>query len=214
MLPVNQHKIGRATTKRAAAPSPTKDKLFHAALELLDSHYPEAITGEMLLEHSGASRGSLYHHYADLSDLLELALVHKFAGLVDANIDALTQMVNESASADEMFDWQCRISTVTQSPDRRGNRFFRARMIGFAEGNPRLTERLGIEQKRMTDTLASLFTTAQERGWMNKMFDPQAAALFVQAYTLGRVIDDISVDQVDPDNWNDLINRVIKQVFF
>lgn len=211
---VNHHKIGRATTKRAIPLSPTKDKLFRAALELLESHYPEAITGEMLLEHSGVSRGSLYHHYVDLSDLIEQALVHKFAEKVDANIDVFTQMLNRCATADELLDLQCRISEVIQSPDQRGHRFFRARMIGFSEGNPRLTERLGIEQQRMTDALTSVFKTAQERGWMNKMFDPRAAALFVQAYTLGRVIDEVSVDQVDAKSWNDLINRVIKQVFF
>lgn len=211
--PTTRRKIRGAVQQRAPKVQPTKEKLLQTALVLLETHFPEDVTGEMLLEHSGVSRGSLYHHFVDVSDLLEQALVRKFSAQVDANIEILSHMMAVSSSADEMYHALCDITEATQAPENKRSRFVRARLIGFAEDNDRLLQRMGAEQKRMTDALTGLFTTAQTRGWMNTSFEPKTAALFVQAYTLGHVIDDISIDHIDQDSWNDLIKRVVKQVF-
>lgn len=213
MISATQRKMRGAVQRRAPTEQPTKEKLLKTALNLLETHFPEDITGEMLLEHSGVSRGSLYHHFVDVSDLLELALVRKFSTQVDANIESLSNLMSASQSADQMYDGLCAVTDITQAPENKRSRFVRARLIGFAEENDRLLERLGAEQKRLTDALTELFAAAQERGWMNKAFNPNTAALFIQAYTLGRVIDDISIDHIDQDSWNDLIKRVIKLVF-
>lgn len=213
MIPVTQRKIRGTAHRRASAVQPTKKKLLETALTLLETYFPEDVTGEMLLEHSGVSRGSLYHHFVDVTDLLEQALVRKFSMQVDNNIEVLSNMMAVSSSANEMYNALCDITEVTQAPKNKRSRFVRARLIGFAEDNDRLLARLGAEQKRLTDALTELFSTAQTRGWMNTSFEPKTAALFVQAYTLGHVIDDISIDHIDQDSWNELIKRVIKQVF-
>lgn len=213
MALTSQRKIRGTAYKRIPERQPTKEKLLNTALGLLDLYFPENITGDMVIEHSGVSRGSLYHHFADVSDLLEQALVFRFSEQVDANIKTLAQMMKDSRSADDMYNGLCQVTEMTQAPENRRGRFIRARLIGFAEDNDRLTQRLGMQQKRLTDGITELFVDAQQRGWMNKMFDAQAAAQFVQAYTLGRVIDDISVDHVEQQHWNDLIKRVVKLVF-
>ena len=41
-----------------------------------------------------------------------------------------------------------------------------------------------------------------------------AGAVFIQAYTLGRVVDDISAEKVDPEKWKDLIHEVIDALIF
>lgn len=71
-----------------------------------------------------------------------------------------------------------------------------------------------MEQKRLTDSLTALFETNQQRGWMRPDFDPAVASIFIQAYTLGRVIDDVSQEKVDPDHWDDFINQAIRALFF
>lgn len=213
MIPATQRKIRGAVQRRVPTAQPTKEKLLQTALTLLETHFPEDITGDMILDHSGISRGSLYHHFLDVSDLLEQALVRRFSRRVDAGIDAFNAMFDSCATPDDLYAQLCIMTEETQSQENRQHRFVRARMIGFAEGNDRLTQRLGTEQQRMTDAIARIFAKAQEKGWMNMAFDPTTAALFVQAYTLGRVIDDISLDHVDQASWNDLIKRVIKLVF-
>jgi hypothetical protein len=38
--------------------------------------------------------------------------------------------------------------------------------------------------------------------------DPRAIAILIQAYTLGRIIDDVVDRKVDPDSWIDVIDRI------
>jgi hypothetical protein len=37
--------------------------------------------------------------------------------------------------------------------------------------------------------------------------------VFIQAYTLGKIVDDMSSSQVNQENYNSLINKIIKEVF-
>jgi hypothetical protein len=83
----------------------------------------------------------------------------------------------------------------------------------MAGSNDRFRRILGIQEQRVTDALADLFREAQARGWMNTDFDPQAAAVLIQAYTLGRIVDDISPNQMDQEKWVDLITTLIERVF-
>ena len=54
-----------------ASSHPTKEALIDAVLELLQSEHLVEVTSEEVLEKSGISKGSLYYHFEDFSDLLE-----------------------------------------------------------------------------------------------------------------------------------------------
>jgi hypothetical protein len=66
----------------------------------------------------------------------------------------------------------------------------------------------------MTNALQDLIDEAKRRGWIRTDIDAMATAVFIQAYTLGRVVDDISTEKVDPQKWNDLINKIIVNHMF
>jgi hypothetical protein len=72
---------------------------------------------------------------------------------------------------------------------------------------------LGAEQARLTDALTDLITQAQEKGLYRRDFDARACAVLIQAYTLGKIVDDVVEEPVDPQAWNDLIMQVITNVF-
>ena len=50
---------------------PTRVRLIDTMVEMLQTTPASAITTEAVLETSGISRSSLYHHFADFSDLIE-----------------------------------------------------------------------------------------------------------------------------------------------
>ena len=52
---------------------PTKSSLIHCAADLLDKYRFDEITVEMVLDRSGVSKGSLYHHFEDLDELMDIA---------------------------------------------------------------------------------------------------------------------------------------------
>ena len=167
----------------------------------------------MILRHSGVSRGSLYHHFNDLADLIETALVRIFTRTVDENISLMANLLETSSSPAEFNRSIELFNEVTQAPARRAVRFERARLLGMAYNNPRLTAGLAIQQTRLTQSYADLFKKAQERGYFRDDFDPKAAAVLIQAYTLGKIVDDIGSDPVPQEVWNDLIVQLIRRMF-
>jgi AcrR family transcriptional regulator len=191
---------------------PTRDKLLQATVALMSDHLPQAITSEMVLQSSGISKGSMYHHFQDFSELLELAMVDAFASAVDKTIAAFTALLQSAKSKDDMLEGLSTVTAKTQPRVLKKLRLQRARLISFTEDNPRLATAMATEQQRLTDAITDLIREAQERGWMNKNFDPRCAAVLIQSYTLGKIVDDIVTNQMTESGWNSLIGQIIENV--
>ena len=86
-------------------------------------------------------------------------------------------------------------------------------MLTKANNSPRFAKQLQALQKQLTDSLTDLVREAQERGFYKKSIDAKSIAVFIQAYTLGKIIDDSSESPVDQDAYAHLINTIIKDVF-
>ena len=193
----------------AKSSHPTRDRLIETMAELLDGSDPEHITADQVLTASGVSKGSLYHHFEDFEDLLEAALIARFSVNVDATIDALAQILATVSSRDDLLKALRKLNIYNQDQARSSFRLERARAAGLTYSSPRFHEALGAEQKRLTDAFTDLFIEAQNKGWMSENVDARAAAVFVQAYTVGRVVDDIAPEKVDPAAWIDLVMHVV-----
>ena len=203
----------RTPAKQPEGEHPTKKMLIDLAVVQLEDRLPEEITIESILESAGLTKGALYHHFSDFAELIEIALVVRFAQFVDDSIASLSAMANAAQSRDEVLAGMAAITAMTQRPDRKHIRFARAHVLTLASRNPRLADKLAVEQFRLTDALTALISTAQQRGWFNGEFDPRAGAVLIQAYTLGRIVDDITTEPVDPDAWERLITQLIERVF-
>ena len=193
---------------------PTKQTLLDTVVELLNSKVPAEINSEEVLEISGISKGSLYHHYADFSELIEQALIVRFARYVDASIAALSQVLRTAKSKTELFEGLKQVTRHTQSEKMKDGRYERLGSMATAIRSPRMQLALGAEQERLTEALADLFRESQERGWGNKDFQPRVIAVMVQAYTMGKIVDDITPTHMDSENWALLIDTFLERIFF
>ena len=61
--------------------------------------------------------------------------------------------------------------------------------------------------------LAAIFADAQAKGWITPQLDARAAAVLFQAYTLGKIMDDISMQRVDRGAWDQMVDRTLERVF-
>lgn len=191
----------------------TKTLLIETTARLIEVRGAGSLQVEEVLAASGVSRGSLYHHFEDFYELIEVATAERFSASVDRSIAAISRLLDSATSREECFAGLRQITEQTQARELESVRFERARALGMAGSNDRFRRILGIQEQRVTDALSDLFREAQGRGWMNTDFDPQAAAVLIQAYTLGRIVDDISPHQMDQEAWVDLITTLIERVF-
>jgi hypothetical protein len=190
---------------------PTKNALIEATRELLKTNALKDISTEQILTKSGISKGSLYHHFEDLEELVESAMLLRYTEWVDASIKAITQVLQVVKSPEDVYKGLVTITQQTQDPKRRSDRIYRAEVIGAATSSPRLAKNLGAQQQRLTDALADLVRETQAKGFFHQDIDPHVLAVFIQAYTFGKVVDDFSDTPMESENWNALINDFLKK---
>lgn len=188
---------------------PTKRLLLETAIDLIDEFGPQGFTVEKVLETSGISKGSLYHHYVDFDDLIDQAQIVRYGRAVDEDLTHIIEAIRKSKSRDDFLSRVKGIVDYASSENRVRDRSNRALILGSSWGKPEFRRALGEEQKRLTDAFVDLQREMAERGWIKPKFSPVAIATFIQAYAFGRLIDDVLDERVDTDEWGELVAAVI-----
>jgi AcrR family transcriptional regulator len=191
---------------------PTKEKLIATMVALLDDQSLSSIQVDDVLRESNISKGSLYHHFENFDDLVEVTLIARFAAGVDLSIELVAGAVNGAKSAKELVEKIIEVTTFTQGRERAKFRMERARVIGLSVNSPKLLNALEREQDRLTTAMADLVREGQEKGWVSKAFDAKTIAVYLQAYTLGRVVDDVASkdNKIDPQDWSNVVVAALK----
>ena len=192
---------------------PTKTKLIEATTALLKRHKSAELSVDMVLAESNISKGSLYHHFEDLEDLIEVTLLARYAKWVDINVVTMSNILVNARSSKDIYMGLVEITERSQDRNLSKERFFRAEVLAKANSSPRFSKKLQDLQQQLTDSLTDLIREAQEKNYYDKSNDPKAVAVFIQAYTLGKIVDDISSSQVNQESYNALINKIIKEIF-
>lgn len=187
---------------------PTRVRLLEAVVDMMDETPPDDIHSEYVLRATGISRGSLYHHYEDFTELLEDAMLHRFSAGVEASTAAIEGIVQAAGTQAEFFSMLEGVTRATQARKRSDVRFDRARMLAMAQYNERFKAKLGAVQDQLTDALTTCIAQAQDKGWVNPNFQARTLAVFIQAYTLGKVVDDVGEHPMDDADWDNLITLI------
>jgi AcrR family transcriptional regulator len=190
----------------------TRQNLIQATSDLMDLHAIEDISATMVLERAGASKSSMYHFFEDFSDLLEETYVVRFGETVRTSILVIEKIIAKSNTKEEFFVALDRLTEATQDRKLASIRFSRARELARSERHEKFQKSLGALQQKLTDSLTLAFETAQEKGFLNKNFEARTGAVFIQAYTLGRIVDDITATHMNDADWEKLIGRIAREV--
>ena len=191
---------------------PTKTKLIDTAIVFLKQMPINEISVDMILKESNISKGSMYHHFEDLGELLDTAIIEQFAKWVDESIRVLSEVLTAATTRQEMFDGLVKVTELTQSASLHPVRLQRIQAIAKAHGNPKMSHLLQVEQDRLTEAIGDIIIDAQEKDLVSQSVNAKALAVFIQAYTLGKIIDDISSESSEQNAWNSIVHELIKSL--
>jgi AcrR family transcriptional regulator len=180
---------------------------------MLETKKPTEILAEEVLEVSGVSKGSMYHHFSDLQELVETAQLIRYSKWIDASIEFMTTYVLGATTKEEFIESLRKLTELTQSIDRKGARAERARALAACFDNPRMAKAMGEETQRHTDALADIIREVQNRGLVRADVDAKAVAVFIQSYTLGKMVNDYNPTGVQDDTWVDMITDMAVRTF-
>lgn len=192
--------VSMAISNEPQAEHPTKQMLVSIAVELLKEQGPVDFRIDDLLDRSGLTRGAVYHHFDNVDDVIGSALIASYSEGVEATVRYIREVLASATTFEEFRDGLFQANrNYVRNEDLRVLR--RLRAFTLANSAIRITEPLAAEQKRLTDEYVAVIETAIERGWIKKSIDPQSLAVFVQAYSFGVIIDDVSSAHLSADQW-------------
>jgi AcrR family transcriptional regulator len=189
---------------------PTKVRLTEVTEALIDEHGSQGFTVEQLLETSNISKGSLYHHFEDFHDVIMNAQVLRFVKYVNEDIEALTGALLSVTSREDMFDRLDLISRTSHDDSRSSRRSNRIEILASSRHSDKMRQALGPAQALLTSSIADLTREMQLKGFIRDDLDPAAVAVFIQAYSLGLVVNDVSSEHIDVENWHAMISRMVR----
>ena len=182
------------------AEHPTKQMLLSIAVDLLKEQGPVDFRVDALLDRSGLTRGAVYHHFENVDDLIESALVASYSEGVEETVRYIREVLASATTFEQFRDGLFQANkNYVQNEELRVLR--RLRAFTLANSGSHLADSLAAEQQRVTDEYVAVILTAMELGWIKKTIDPQTLAVFVQAYSFGVIIDDVSTTHVGADKW-------------
>ena len=192
---------------------PTKRLLVETVAALLETKRPSEILADEVLERSGVSKGSMYHHFEDLQELVETAQIFRYSKWIDGSIDFLTTYVATARNKKEVREALYKLTMLTQADDRKNARAERAQALAACFNNPRMAKQMGEETQRLTDSIADVTEEVKNKGLFRADVHAQALATFIQAYTLGKLVNDYNPTKVSEDDWNQFIMNIVDKTF-
>ena len=193
---------------------PTAVKLIDATLAMLESQPIEKIGIEKVLEVTKIARSSLYHHFDNFPHLIECAVAYRFVQETQTTIEHLRSVLDAATCKDTFKNAVLEMNKTLQAQSRSAIRMQRVVAFASTDKNQRFMNLLKNAQQNLTDEYAKILRSARSNNWVRPDIDPQACAVFVQAMTIGRIVDDVSEDQVMPDNWIDVSTKALTAILW
>ncbi len=192
---------------------PTATQLVRTCDEMLNTVRPDQIKTDQLLEKAGISKGSMYHHFEDLQDLIEITFVYRFSKWIDLIINDMASLISKVKTSEELKKALYKITQQTQKNSLAQIRIERAWIYSESNRNKRFQQRFSNEAERLTASIEDLVSEVINRGLFKKDLNPRVVAVFIQAYSLGYIVNDFILNPVSDNDWINFINSIIENMF-
>ena len=189
---------------------PTRIKIIAAATELMKKKGVAEFHIDDLMAATGLTRGAVYHHFENVGDVIEGTLLAIYTEGVEENINQVRQVLATATTFDEFRNGVVRSNRYfIENKKLRLVRKLRAHAMAATATSKELSKAIALKQNDITSEYISVIVEAQEQGWVRPDLDSASLAVFIQAYSFGIIVDDISQNQVDTDS----LARIIESFY-
>jgi AcrR family transcriptional regulator len=194
---------------RAGRSQRTRERVLDIVLEQLEEGGESAVRIDVVRDRSGVSIGSIYHHFDDRDGLIVAAQLYRFGRYAEAEIAALSEMVQVARDVAEFRRAIRQLTLRTSSEIRVAQRWGRIGVLGSTIGRVALREEVRAIQTRLTDGFQAHVAQGQARGFFRSDLDARAVALFIEAYALGSALNDLDLRPVSEQDWERVVWAVL-----
>ena len=176
--------------------------LDHARREL-DEVGPVRFNILRVIEKSGVSRSSVYHHFGGRDGVIAAVEVARMTA-ENATINAVLKHVVETAeSREDVFEAIRSVLVATGTPAGRKQRAHRIAVIATAQGVPLLAETMKHDQIKTNADLGEVLRIAVARGFASAKTNVEGVAHVILSLFIGRGVVDIFEDESADRSWVD-----------
>lgn len=191
----------------------TERRILMSAVALVDVHGEAGLRISDLVEASGRSVGSIYHFFGNREGVVEAVRAYRFDPTWAEDLAQMQTVVDQVETLDQLLDAVEVVQASYMEADRQEMLWHRVAAIGSARARPNLQAVLAQKQQDETAAFESWLRTLQSKGIVGKSVDVYDAAVFLQAFTFGRILAVLDgTDRLSPEGWAKNARRAVEAV--
>ena len=179
---------GAPSAARASEPRDSERQILLAAVELIDRYGETGLRISDLVETSGRSVGSIYHFYDNREGVIEAVRAYRFYPTWDEDIATFRAASAAAESLDVWLDSLGRVLDHYFTAARNEFVWRRVESIAAARTRPSLRMVLASRQREQTEAFEGILRDLVDRGLARHDLELHSTAIFMQAFTLGRIL--------------------------
>ena len=179
----------------------TRTHILEATIALLKRGGESAVKVGLIANELGIAAPSLYHHFANRSELIRAAYVEWYWQCL--RIDGATPELAAVAETQEQYEVTLRASIMwSYQASRHEARSVRMAVLGAAQNDPLLASEINSVNRNFLNSVAQSVIYGQKKGWVRKDIDPLALAYWIHGQIIGRVIAEMDEGFVSFGDWD------------
>ncbi len=183
----------------------TRERVLAIAIEQLEAGGEALVRIDDIRDRSGVSIGSIYHHFGGRDGVIVAAQLRRFSDYAEAELAALADIVENARTLDEFRRSLRRMLRRFRPESLEVARWGRVGVLASLIGRDALREDVRAIQASLTDGFQAHVAQGQARGFFRSDLDPRAVAAFMEAYSLGAVLNDLDPRGVSARAWEQVI---------
>lgn len=204
---------GSSTRRTRSDGRETAAKILKFAEDELNEFGHVNFNLDRVIEKSGVSRSSVYHHFGGREGVIAGVETHRLITWLDNGLTEMQELLANVNSGEEAFALvELGIVMVSGSQVQQDIRRQRISTLAMSYNSPATQEHLKEVQAEGTQRFAEIIRELKNRGLCHPIEPIEGTAHFIQSILLGRVLVDILDDPVANEQWQQSTISVLRHL--